>query len=101
MPPPRQQPQHFIFCNSLGVGSFTCAGDPFGGCFKVLSASKPYESTGHWEICREQVSLGRGSGPDLGGMLPHGRCGMERAESHICVGWGPRRSSVQALGSLG
>lgn len=25
-----QQPQHFIFCNSFGVGSFTCPSDPFG-----------------------------------------------------------------------
>lgn len=52
----------------------------------MLSARKPYESTTHQEICREQVSPGQGSGPNLGGMLPHGRCGMERAESRILRG---------------
>lgn len=99
--PLHQQPRRFVFYNSLGVGSFTCPGDPFDGCFKVLSASKPYESTSCREICREQLSPSQGSGPDLGGMLPHGCCGMERAVSRACAGRGPHQSSTGALGSRG
>lgn len=47
----------------------------------MLGTSKQYESTSHQEICRETDSHGQGSGPDLGGMLPHGCCRMEKAAS--------------------